>query len=316
MSENEQTIKLFKDIQAYKLNEIHNFKNNKLLSQIESDILGLYEKNNFDLKHNKEIEATINGTTVEFKPSTYSKILAKKIFDEKQRRLELEQKQKNSRKNVLDQQNTNEDETLKNNQNHAKKKPNFSFNLVSIGEMNIEDIEAFFTEKLLKQGYTQEELNSSKDFNILDFNDKAMDLGVDTNATMVEQLAEATQKLYAVLVNGMSPDDAKNLNPHDVKNEATETNLDLPGNKHDVIKTVYRDDTPEEINTSFSTTNGLDIENTPDNDLTEEDLYEIEQYGIEGIGTHAEMEEFRQSEEYELIQKTQQNALSKNNNQD
>lgn len=314
MAENEQTIKLFKDIQAYKLNEIHNFKNNKPLSQIESDILGLYEKNNFNLKHNKEIEATINGTAVEFKPSTYSKILAKKIFDEKQRRLELEQK--DSRKNVLDQQNTNEDETLKNNQNHAKKKPSFNFNLVTIGEMGIEEIEAFFTEKLLKQGYTQEELNSSKDFNILDFNDKSMDLGVDTNATMVEQLAEATQKLYAILVNGMSPDDAKNLNPHDVKNEATETNLDLPGNKHDVIKTVYRDDTPEEINTSFSTTNGLDIENDPDNDLTEEDLYEIEQYGIEGIGTHSEMEEFRQSEEYELIQKMQQNALSKNSNQD
>lgn len=315
MEKDKQEI-LFRDIQNYKLNEIHNFKNNKSISQIESDILRLFEKNHFDSNNNQEIEATINGDAVEFKPSTYSKVLAKKIFDEKQRRLKLEEKQKDSRKNVLDQQNANEDGTNKTNQNHAKKKPNFNFNLVSIGEMNIEEIEAFFTEKLLKQGYTQEELNSSKDFSILDFNDKAMDLGVDTNATMVEQLAEATQKLYAVLVNGMSPDDAKNLNPHDVKNEATETNLDLPGTENDVIKTVYRDDTPEEINTSFSTTNGLDIENKPANDLTEEDLNEIEQYGIEGIGTHAEMEEFRQSEEYELIQKMQQNALSKNSEED
>lgn len=315
MEKDKQEI-LFKDIQNYKLNEIHNFKNNKTLSQIETDILGLFEKNHFDSNNNQEIEATINGDNVEFKPSTYSKVLAKKIFDEKQRRLKLEQKQKDSRKNVLDQQNANEDGTEKNNQNHAKKKPNFSFNLVSIGEMNIEEIEAFFTEKLLKQGYTQEELNSSKDFNILDFNDKAMDLGIDTNATMVEQLAEATQKLYAVLVNGMSPDDAKKLNPHDVKNEATETNLDLSGTENDVIKTVYRDDTPEEINTSFSTTNGLDIENKPANDLSDEHRKLMERWGVTGIGTDEEFENFLESPEGQLLQNTDQISLSKDNNQD
>lgn len=47
-------------------------------------------------------------------------------------------------------------------------------------------------------------------------------------------------------------------------------------------------------------------------ELTEEDKQMIEDFGIEGIKTHSDMVEFMNSEEYEMIQQMQTNALSKN----
>lgn len=301
----DKQIAFLKELNNYKVNEVRNFENNKSLGQIHSEVKSLFEKNDVTDSDYQLLQVIINSSSVDCSVSSLSKSFAKNIYDKKQ-------KPKDDKQRTEDNKNKQQkpDE-----QTQKKKKPSFNFNLVSVGEMNIAEIETFFRENLIKQGYTTQELNSSKDFNILDFNDKAMDLGINTNATMVEQLAEATQKLYAVLVNGMSIEDAKKLNPHDLKKEATEVNLDLPGTKNDVQKTLdSTNDDPKEINVS---TDGekADIENTPDNDLTEQDLQEIKMYGIEGIGTHKEMEEFRNSEEYQMLTELSR-AMEKNDYSD
>lgn len=48
-----------------------------------------------------------------------------------------------------------------------------------------------------------------------------------------------------------------------------------------------------------------------ENDLTEEDLEEINMYGIEGITNHDQLMDFKNSEEYGLIQSMMANTLSK-----
>ena len=50
---------------------------------------------------------------------------------------------------------------------------------------------------------------------------------------------------------------------------------------------------------------------TSNDELTQEDQEEIDMYGITDITTHSQMEEFRKSEEYELIQNMQRLGLSR-----
>lgn len=281
----EKTNKFTQELKNYKFNEIQNYSNNKSVEQMTSEIKSLMKK--YDLSENdfKSMQVVFNGSSASISSTEFSKTIAISIHKEKQKRSE---RNKILTENQTDSLKTQEEK----HQETTMKKPIFNFNLVSLGKMDIAETKEFFKEQLLKLGYSQTEINTTpKEFNVLDFNDKAMRLDVNTNKPFVDQLVEVSKKLYNVLINGKSIDEARKSNILDIKQEQTTTNLDLPGEKNDVMGPVLNDNNPDEINISTSK-NGIDIENTPDNDLTEKDKTIIEFAKIDGIGTHQELKDF------------------------
>lgn len=255
-----------------------------------------------------------NETSIQTKNvSTYIDKISKKIFEKEERKKKESDQANDNNKDSKEKNRENENDKKKN-----KPKFNLSFNLSSIGNSSPEDLETYFKGMLVKNGFEREDLEKSNSgLNILDFNDKAMDLNVSPDKPFIEQLVEVSIKLYKVMVNGENLETVRQqdiyLNPTTEK--ATQFNLDQPGDEFDVQGLVDSKETaPDKINVSLNNQNGktaVDIENTPNNDLTPKDLEEIEAYGIEGIHTHAEMEDFRGTEEYELLQNMQGMAMEK-----
>lgn len=264
-----------------------------------------------------EFSLTINNSneiSVETKNvSTYIDKFSKKIF-------EREERKKNQSEQTNDNNKDSKDENHKNENGKKKNKPKFnlSFDLSSIGSASPEDLEKYFESILIKKGFEKEDLNKTgSGLNILDFNDKAMDLNVSPDIPFVEQLVEISKKLYKIMVNGEDIETVRqqSIYSNPTTEKQTQFNLDQPGDEFDVQGLVTSKETaPDKINVSLNNQNGntaVDIENTSSNDLTQKDIEEIDAFGIEGINTHAEMEEFRQSEEYELLQNMQGMAMEK-----
>lgn len=285
MLEYKRINKFTQELKNYKIKEVQNYPNNKSVEQMTSEIKSLMQKHDLSENDFKSMQVVFNQSSADMSRTEFSKTIAVSIDKEKQRRLERNKNLTNFQKNSLKEQEDKHQET-------TKKKPVFNFNLVSIGKMGYTETKEFFKNLLQKQGYTQIEINTKpKNFNILDFNDKAIQLDINTNNPFVDQLAEASKKLYNVLVNGKSVEETRKLNPSNIKEEVTTLNLDLPGNEKDVKGTILNDNNPNEINVSTSK-NGIDVENTPDNDLTEKDKAIIGFAKIKGIGTHEELWNF------------------------
>ena len=255
-----------------------------------------------------------NETSVETKNvSSYIDKISKKIFEREERKKKQSDQTNDNNKDSKDENHKNENGKKKN-----KPKFNLSFDLSSIGSASPEDLEKYFESILIKKGFEKEDLNKTgSGLNILDFNDKAMDLNVSPDIPFVEQLVEISKKLYKIMVNGEDIETVRqqSIYSNPTTEKQTQFNLDQPGDEFDVQGLVTSKETaPDKINVSLNNQNGntaVDIENTTNNDLTQKDIEEIDAFGIEGINTHAEMEEFRQSEEYELLQNMQGMAMEK-----
>lgn len=244
-----------------------------------------------------EGEATCSNKTIK----DCADMLAQKIYREKTRKRQSEE--------ALNNENEQQKQT-----SHKKPKIAISFDLVKLGDCSFEEIEAYFKQQFLKAGFPASELDSpNPKFSILDFNDASMDLNISLDVPLVEQFAEATKKLFAIMVNNTPLEVVRNMTPTEldqIRAEETTTNLDLPGYENDVQTSSQ--DTSGKIDVSYGNIQngniGVDIDNgeTP---LTPEDEEEIELYGIDGIHNHEEMENFRTSAEYGLLQSAY--ALSK-----
>lgn len=230
-------------------------------------------------------------------------VLAQKIYREKIRKRQQE--------NALNQ------EEFQKTIPHKKPRIAISFDIVKLGACSLDEIESYFRRMFLKAGFPSSKLDSpNPKFSILDFNDNSMDLNINPDAPLVEQFAETTKKLFAVMVNNTPLNVVRNMVPtelNQIRAEKTTTNLDLPGYENDVQTSSQ--DSSGKIDVSFGNIQngqiGVDIDNS-ESPLTPEDEEEIELYGIEGINTHEEMENFRDSDEYKLLQSAY--ALSKEEN--
>lgn len=228
-------------------------------------------------------------------------VLAQKIYREKTRKRQQE--------NAL-----NQEEEFQKTIPRKKPKIAISFDLVKLGACTLDEIEAYFKQQFLKAGFLASELDSpNPKFSNLDFNGNSMDLNINPNAPLVEQCAETIKKLFAVMVNNTPLNVVRDMTLSElnqIRAEETTTNLDLPGYENDVQTSSQ--DTSGKIDVSFGNIQngqmGVDIDNS-EFPLTPEDMEEIELYGIEGINTHEEMENFRDSDEYKLLQSAY--ALSK-----
>lgn len=289
----------------------------KGVESLKSDIKHIFDEFGVNDSNFALIGLTVNNsneTSVETKNvSTYIDKISKKIFEREEYKKKQSNQTNNNNKDSKDENHINENDKKKNNP-----KFNLSFDLSSIGSASPEDLETYFESLLIKKGFEKEDLNKTgSGLNILDFNDRAMDLNVSPDIPFVEQLVEISKKLYKIMVNGEDIETVRqqSIYSNPTTEKQTQFNLDQPGDEFDVQGLATSKKTaPDEINVSLNNQNGktaVDIENTPNNDLTQKDLEEIDAFGIDGINTHAEMEEFRQSEEYELLQNMQGMAMEK-----
>lgn len=290
---------------------------NEDLETIKNGLKAIFKSFDVNDSDLAEFSLTINNsneTSVETKNvSSYIDKISKKIFEREERKKNQSEQTNNNNKDSKDENHKNENSKKKN-----KPKFNLSFDLSSIGSASPEDLEKYFESLLIKKGFEKEDLNKTgSGLNILDFNDKAMDLNVSPDIPFVEQLVEISKKLYKIMVNGEDIETVRqqSIYSNPTTEKQTQFNLDQPGDEFDVQGLVTSKETaPDKINVSLNNQNGntaVDIENTTNNDLTQKDIEEIDAFGIEGINTHAEMEEFRQSEEYELLQNMQGMAMEK-----
>lgn len=293
---------LAKKIYDYSNLDHSNDSRDKLISDLKQ-IFAEFGAKDKEIPH---VDVVIDGKNIEFDSSTttYIERIADRIYKKEER---------NRSRQEISERSVEEQEKEHINHPAKRKMPVLSFDIVSLGESEPEAIEEFFRQKFTKAGYTQEDFNKPmQTLNVLDFRDKSMDLNITPDAPILEQFVEIVKKMYRLLVNHEPIESVRYNDNMNVSEAQTSINLDLPGTEFDVKKDIDGD-SPQNIDVNMS--NGMvDIDNSPDNDLTPEDLEEINNYGIEGIGTHAEMENFRSSEEYQLIQQAQINYLSKNNN--
>ncbi len=290
---------------------------NEDLETIKNGLKAIFKKFDVNDSDLAKFSLTINNsneTSVETKNvSSYIDKISKKIFEREEHKKKQSDQTNNNNKDSKDENHKNENGKKKN-----KPKFNLSFDLSSIGSASPEDLEKYFESILIKKGFEKEDLNKTgSGLNILDFNDRAMDLNVSPDIPFVEQLVEISKKLYKIMVNGEDIETVRqqSIYSNPTTEKQTQFNLDQPGDEFDVQGLVTSKETaPDKINVSLNNQNGntaVDIENTTNNDLTQKDIEEIDAFGIEGINTHAEMEEFRQSEEYELLQNMQGMAMEK-----
>lgn len=273
---------------------------NKSLETIKSELKTIFKENGINDSNFAIVSLAVSDGSTELSTSstsTYIGKLSQRLFD----KAEKEKAKKEGR-----DPNKKEDKD-----NQPKRKPLLSFNLASLGKAEPEEIEDFFRRKFMAAGYTEEELSTpNPDLNVLDFKDKSMDLNIDPNNSVIEQLAECVKKMFKVMINGESIESVRNSdNLHAQEEQTSYADPNQPSNMVFEKRVMADTETPE-VNVSLDE-NKFDIDNNPDNDLTPEDRFEIEQFGIEGINTHAEMEDFRQTEEYEQLQQMMTNSLSK-----
>lgn len=273
---------------------------NKSIETIKSELKTIFEENGINNSNFAIVSLAVNNGSTELSTSstsTYINKLSQKLFDKAEK-----EKAKKEGRNPDNKEDKNQ---------QPKKKPLLSFDLASLGKAEPEEIEDFFRRKFMAAGYSEEELNTpNPNLNVLDFKDKNMDLNIDPSKSVIEQLAECVKKMFKVMINGESIESVRNSdNLHAQEEQTSYADPNQPSNMVFEKRAMANTENPE-VNVSLDK-NTLDIDNNPDNDLTEEDRFEIEQFGIEGINTHAEMEEFRQTEEYQQLQQMMSNSLSK-----
>lgn len=236
--------------------------------------------------------------------SSYINKYATKVFEKEQRRKEMREK--------LEQ--NAEDKNDKDKQRPKTKKRPICFNVTEIGELPPEAIAGHMARKMRLAGYTPEEIQMPlEQLNVIGLDDKMMDLNITPGVPALEQFVELTKKLYMVLVNGEKASEVRNLSITNLmayaKEEEAEVCHTINGTHVHGSEDTIEADVEVSMNADGSRALDADIEDP----LTEEDIREINEYGIENITSHSEMEDFRDSEEYELIQNMQSMALRNDN---
>ena len=220
---------------------------------------------------------------------------------------EAVEKKRNSEN--LDKMDDGSNKNKPNQQKESKrrKKPSFCFNVSEVGDLPLEAAKGYLTRRMKLRGYTEEEINETPDdLSVLGVDDKKMELNINPDASLLDQMVELSKKLYLLLVNNTPISEVRNLTMTELLTKAKDKNLSFSHSSEDgsLIKGDINTEEPDiEVTIGADGNKGANVENDK---LKEEDLEEIEKYGIEGIKTHSEMEEFRTSEEYKQILLSQQ----------
>lgn len=173
------------------------------------------------------------------------------------------------------------------------------------------DINGFHEDLLnfIKKPHLNEEISSLKsgiksifdDFGVNDSNFNIIKIAtseslLDSDSQNASSFIEAiAQKVYKI--NSKEKDEENEQDFIDEENANKSKNEDQE--EQEKSETQEEDKTQEEN------------QEEDENALTEEDLEEINLYGIEGITNHKQLMDFKNSEEYELIQNMMANTLSK-----
>ena len=272
---------------------------------MQSDIKNIFDRFGINDSNFTIITLALGGSDVAVKSaSAYIKKIATKLFEKEERRKE--------RREMLEQ-NAEKGKERKKSSNESKKRP-ICFNITELGDLTPEAISGHMARKLKLAGYSEEDLTKPLDqLNVIGLNDQSTNLNISPDAPILEQFVELIKKLYLIHVNEASIDEVKYLSMNDLITHAKDEETTFCHNV-DGEHIHGTEDTKEEadVEVSMNADGGKGFEVEHEDPLTEQDEYEIELFGIENITTHAEMEEFRNSEEYELIQNLQSQSLTKN----
>lgn len=201
--------------------------------------------------------------------------------------------------NSADQKESNEQNSEDSHDNKDKKDSEPKEITISNRELlqwSEDEIKPQLTNKLLKAGLTIEELNSPDSSNFAYNGSKgSTQLNVTENIPLIDRFVEMFKMLKRALESGKNFEDAL----QEMNNEGMEKNSETLTNKDD-NKSQFANDSEQNLESSHN-----------NDELTAEDLEDIFNYGIEGMTSHSNMEEFRKSAEWEQLQSLQENAFGK-----
>ena len=265
-------------------------------SQIKSDLKNLFAKFYVDASNfftfNKDGNS---GSSVSTYLDSLSNTIYKKQLAKKQKESE-KQNDKNDNKENQSQEDENDEE-------NKKQKRSFIVSHKELKSWTDSEMKPNLTRKFLQAGYTIEELNKPDNKPIfLNADGKKIDLQVPAG-TYIDRRVEAFKKIREYVLEQEKKQDEKNSGS--VEGEYVD----------DAHKNNEKDgefDNSQENESELSDQEPVQGEDSlEDDELTQEDLDDIMEYGIEGMKTHSDMEEFRNSEEWEQIQAMQASALTR-----
>ncbi len=191
-----------------------------------------------------------------------------------------------------------------------RKRP-MCFNISEVGDLPLVSARGYMEKRLRMRGFSSEEMNQPlEQLSVLGTDDRAMNLNISPDENIVNQLVEMSKKLYLVFVKNIPVQEVRNMTLTTLLTNAKDddSSFNFSTNGKQFKGEVDTDEPDIEVSVGANGNKGANVENDI---LDEKDKQEIEMYGLEGIATHSEMEDFRESAEYELLQSLQENNLSK-----
>lgn len=256
--------------------------------KIKTDLKNIFAEHQVDSTNFYTISLDANsGASI----TNYIDRLADKIYKKSQKK-----NQTTAEKNETDEKNA-EDSYDDNTDKNPSKPKEITISNRELLQWSEDEIKPQLTNKLLKAGFTMEELNSPDDSKVTYNGIKgSTQFNVAENTPLIDRFVETFKMLKRALESGKNIEDAL----REMNDESMKKDVETPVNKDD-------------NQSQFANTSEQNEESSQDNSdkLTTEDLDDIMNYGIEGMTTHSEMVEFRNSEEWKQIQSMQENALSR-----
>ena len=257
---------------------------NAALSEIKNGLKKIFEEYGVNDSNFNLIGIAVSGSSMGVtnkNVSTYIDKISRKIVKNNSKEQNLSEEDKRKKQEEKEQQETQE--------KGAKFK--FSVSSEDVRNLSSKELAQKMINKMILQGVTEEDLNrpmKGAAFEHMDFSMEKVDFPDGTtlrdtiyfNATKLKELEN--EKLKAQGKNELTSEELTSEDKNSINNSVND--------KDEVSK-------DKQINNEDA--------------LTEEDLQEINDFGIEGITTHSQLQEFRKSEEYELIQNMQSMALSR-----
>lgn len=257
---------------------------NAELSEIKSGLKKIFDEYGVNDSNFNLIGIAVSGSSMGVtnkNVSTYIDLISRKIV------------KKNTKEQNLSDEDKRKKQEEQKDQEIQEKGVKFKFSVSSedVKNLSSKELAQQMINKMILQGVTEEDLNrpmKSAAFEHMDFSMEKVNFPDGTtlrdtiyfNATKLKELEN--EKLRAQGKEGLNPEELTSEDKNSINNS---------------VKNKEKTQKEEQTNN--------------DDALTEEDLQEINDFGIEGITTHSEMQEFRKSEEYELIQNMQSMALSR-----
>lgn len=301
-------LNLLEDLKKYSQKELYDFSNEKSKEQMSSEIKSLYAKYGIDPNklHNY---SELNGLgEILSRSKSQPNEMAKRLFDKKEKKL--------SSQNEKNDKQAGEDEK-------PNKHRNFSFSISAIKDYSDAQLKDFFRNKLLTNGWTEEEINRVREKDAKStYTDNPMsenNFTANTNGlTVLESLVETVKLIIKIKIQGKDKDQVLKDHDDNLKNIVRKWNNKETQNEQldqgfDYALENDLQGTPDEFeqDSPVQEEPEPDAEPAPDDDaLTEEDIELVNQYGIDAK-KHSDMVEFLNSEEWQQIQSMMSNTLSK-----